>query len=63
MTVLYLLVPLAVVIAIVAVAGFAWAARRGQFDDLDTPALRALRDDQPVRRSRRPDDATPPYGQ
>ncbi|MGE3617290.1 MAG: cbb3-type cytochrome oxidase assembly protein CcoS [Gemmatimonadales bacterium] len=62
MTVLYLLVPLAVVIAIVAVAGFAWAARRGQFDDLDTPALRALRDDQPVR-SRRPDDATPPNGQ
>jgi cbb3-type cytochrome oxidase maturation protein len=29
----------------VAVAAFVWAARRGQYDDLDTPAIRAVQDD------------------
>ena len=28
-----------------AVAAFAWATRRGQFDDLETPALRILHDE------------------
>jgi cbb3-type cytochrome oxidase maturation protein len=28
------------------VAAFVWAARRGQYDDLDTPALRMLNDDE-----------------
>ena len=32
--------------AIIAVAGvFVWAVRSGQFDDLDTPAVRILTDD------------------
>jgi cbb3-type cytochrome oxidase maturation protein len=30
-----------------AVIAFIWATRRGQFDDLDTPAIRALHDDTP----------------
>ena len=47
MSVLYLLVPLALLIVGAALAGYAWAARRGQFDDLDTPAWRALHDDAP----------------
>jgi cbb3-type cytochrome oxidase maturation protein len=29
----------------VAIGAFAWAVRRGQFDDLDTPALDILTDD------------------
>jgi len=29
-----------------AVAAFVWAANRGQFDDLDTPAVRMLHDDE-----------------
>ena len=29
---------------------FVWAARRGQFDDLETPGLRMLHDDEPLRR-------------
>ena len=29
----------------IAVGAFAWAARRGQFDDLETPAIRMLHDD------------------
>lgn len=45
MSVLYLVVPLAILLASLAVAAFTWAARRGQFDDLATPAVRALEDD------------------
>ena len=45
MTVLYLVLPLALLIVLAAVVAFAWATRRGQFDDLETPALRVLNDD------------------
>ena len=45
MEVLYMLVPLALLLSAGAVAFFGWAARRGQFDDLDTPAVRILMDD------------------
>ncbi len=45
MSVLYLVVPLALLVVAVAVWAFVWAAGRGQFDDLDTPALRMLHDD------------------
>jgi len=45
MMVLYVILPLALVIVFAAVAAFVWAARRGQFDDLETPAMRALHDD------------------
>jgi cbb3-type cytochrome oxidase maturation protein len=45
MSVLYLVVPLALLVVGIAVWAFIWAAGRGQFDDLDTPALRMLRDD------------------
>ncbi len=45
MSVIYVVLPLALGIVLVAVLGYVWAARRGQFDDLDTPALRVLHDD------------------
>jgi len=45
MSVIYLVVPLAALIALAAVIAFVWGARRGQFDDLDTPAIRMLHDD------------------
>ena len=48
MSVIYILLPLALVIVAVAVGAFVWAARRGQFDDMDTPAMRiVLEDDAP----------------
>jgi cbb3-type cytochrome oxidase maturation protein len=47
MEVLYILLPVAVVLATVAVGVFIWAARSGQFDDLETPGLRVLHDDEP----------------
>ena len=50
MSVLFLVVPLATLFVAVAVWAFVWAARRGQFDDLDTPAVRVLHDDVPRRR-------------
>jgi cbb3-type cytochrome oxidase maturation protein len=52
MSVLYIVVPLALVVVGAAVGAFLWAARRGQFDDLDTPAVRALFDDEPDQRRR-----------
>ncbi|MBL8761615.1 MAG: cbb3-type cytochrome oxidase assembly protein CcoS [Phycisphaerae bacterium] len=46
MSVLYVVVPLAIVLAAAAVWGFIWATRQGQYDDLDTPAHRMLHDDE-----------------
>ena len=45
MSILYVILPVALIVVFAAVIAFVWAARRGQFDDLDTPAMRALHDD------------------
>lgn len=45
MSVVYLVLPLALLVVLVAVVAFVWSARSGQFDDLDTPAVRVLLDD------------------
>jgi len=45
MTVLYLLLPLTLAITIGALIGFVWATGDAQLDDLDTPPLRMLADD------------------
>lgn len=50
MSVVYLMIPAALLLAAIGVAAFILAAKSGQFDDLDTPALRAIFDD----------DETPP---
>jgi cbb3-type cytochrome oxidase maturation protein len=49
MTILLLLVPISLVLLGVAIAAFVWAVKRGQFDDLDTPALAILEDDDAPR--------------
>ncbi|HEU4724543.1 MAG TPA: cbb3-type cytochrome oxidase assembly protein CcoS [Candidatus Eisenbacteria bacterium] len=62
MSVLYIVLPLALLVVGVAVLAFRWAAKRGQFDDLDTPAMRALHDDPAVRAPETPprvDSGTP----
>lgn len=46
MNAVFVLLPLALLIAGIAVALFVWAVRSGQYDDLDTPAVRMLFDDQ-----------------
>jgi cbb3-type cytochrome oxidase maturation protein len=45
MTILYLILPLALLLAAGAVAAFAWTVRSGQLDDVDTPPRRILFDD------------------
>lgn len=45
MSVIFIALPAAVLLAGAAVIAFAWAVRQGQFDDLDTPAIRAIHDD------------------
>lgn len=45
MSILYLLIPLALLLLALAVWAFFWAVGSGQFDDLDTPAMRILLDD------------------
>lgn len=45
MSIVYVLLPVALLLAIAGVIAFIWSVRRGQFDDLDTPALRILHDD------------------
>lgn len=45
MTVLYILVPVAIVLVIVAICIFNWAVNDGQYDDLDSPAHSILFDE------------------
>ena len=45
MTVMFVLLPVALLFAAGALAVFLWAVRSGQLDDLDTPPLRILVDD------------------
>lgn len=48
MNALLILIPVSLVLLGIAVWAFFWAVNRGQFDDLDTPALRILEDDPPA---------------
>ena len=54
MNILYLLIPLGIALLVLSVFGFLWAVRSGQFDDLDSPGLQILLDD---------DRAPPPTSQ
>ena len=45
MSILYLLIPLAVILMIIAVAFFMWTIKSGQYEDLEGPAHRILMDD------------------
>ena len=45
MSVLFFLIPLALLFVAGSLLAFRWATRNGQFDDLETPAVRVLLDD------------------
>lgn len=45
MSILYILIPLALLLLGAAVWAFFWAVGSGQFDDMDTPAMRVVLDD------------------
>ena len=53
MTSLAWLVPLALIMGGLGLAGFLWALRSGQYEDLDGSAYRALEDEPPVTGERR----------
>ena len=42
MSIIFLILPVTLLLSAGAVAAFAWATRSGQFDDLETPAIRLL---------------------
>ena len=60
MSVLYVLVPVALALVLVAIVAYVWAARRGQFDDLETPAHRAIQDEPDEARVLKRSRAAPP---
>ncbi|HSR16263.1 MAG TPA: cbb3-type cytochrome oxidase assembly protein CcoS [Gemmatimonadales bacterium] len=60
MSVIYVLVPVALVIVAVALWAYVWAARKGQFDDLETPAMRVLHEDDGSPPARRRQDTASP---
>ena len=45
MIVLLLLVPLSIGLAVCFLAAFIWAVRSGQYEDTETPSMRALMDE------------------
>ncbi len=47
MSALIVLVPMSVLLLGIAIWAFFWATDSGQFDDLDTPGLAAIEDDEP----------------
>jgi cbb3-type cytochrome oxidase maturation protein len=51
MSVLFLVLPLALLASALAVVAFIWAAQSGQLDDLTTPAYRVLDDDDATAKS------------
>ena len=62
MGLLVVVVPIAVAIVVAALLAFRWAVRSGQLDDLDTPAVRMLHDDEPASGGRRSAGEDPDKG-
>jgi len=52
MNILYVLAPVALLLAGAAAAAFVWSVRSGQYEDVETPAMRMLFD-------RDPDESVP----
>lgn len=53
MSIVFVLIPLAMVFLAVALGAFFWAVRHAQFDDLESPAVRILFDEEPHRTEER----------
>jgi cbb3-type cytochrome oxidase maturation protein len=48
MEVITILIPLALILALFFIVGFIWMTAKGQYDDLETPAMRMLLDDKKI---------------
>ena len=51
MEVIIVLLPLALLLGAFFIFAFIWSARKGQYDDLETPRFRMLLDDQKISKS------------
>ena len=60
MSIIFVILPITLLLSLGAVAAFTWATRGGQFDDLRTPALRALHDPAPPAAARDRESETRP---
>ena len=62
MSIIFLILPITLLLSAAAVVGFAWATRSGQFDDLETPAIRLLHDEPARPVSAEPEPEPPNEG-
>ena len=60
MDILLALIPIAILLGLGAVSAFVWAIRSGQLDDLETPAMRLLLDEDEPALCNTPCDSKPP---
>ncbi len=49
MSIIYVLIPIAMIFVLIAVAVFFWAVKSEQFDDLDRQSVSILFDDEPKK--------------
>lgn len=60
MSIIYILIPLGMVLAGIAVGAFFWAVHSGQFDEMDSAAWRVLLDDDSRPLGTKRDTESPP---
>ena len=60
MTVIFMLIPLSILIALVFLATFIWAVRSGQYEDTCTPSMRVLTEEAAEKAA--PTEKTKPGG-
>ena len=60
MEILYLLIPLSLALVFFLGLVFWWSLKSGQFEDLEGPAYRILRDDDSVQPAEKPADRSSP---
>jgi len=46
MSIIFILLPLSILLALFFLAAYFWSLHHGQFEDLDTPAMRVLFDEE-----------------
>ena len=51
MEIVYALLPISLLLGLFGFLAFMWALRSGQYDDMDTPAVKMLFDDEEDRKS------------
>ena len=56
MSIIYFLIGCSVLLALIFLGAFFWAQRNGQHDDLYTPSMRILLDDEPEDKKKNDED-------